>query len=320
MTSRPCSHRVVAIVLVAGAVGLWRTGRIDARQATVVPPPVVADGAALLETITALTAPGMAGRGTGSEGGKAARAWIESRLTALGLRPAGASGFQTPFSFTSRSGAAMSGVNLVAQCAGRRPDAPFLVVSAHYDHLGVRNGETYHGADDNASGVAMLLHVAGRCVATPFEHPLLIVAFDAEEQGLQGAKAFVAAPPVAPERLALNVNFDMVSRSDRREIYVAGPGRWPRLAPLLAPIADGAPVTVRFGHDIGGGQDDWTSQSDHGAFHAAGIPFVYFGVEDHADYHKPTDTAEKIRPDFLSGVATVVWRALAALDGAASFK
>ena len=56
---------------------------------------------------------------------------------------------------------------------------------------------------------------------------------------------------------------------------------------------------MRFGHDTGGGQNDWTTQSDHGAFHAAGIPFVYVGVEDHADYHQPTDTADKIAPDFL---------------------
>jgi hypothetical protein len=81
-----------------------------------------------------------------------------------------------------------------------------------------------------------------------------------------------------------------------------------------------APITVRFGHDTGGGHDDWTQQSDHGVFHGAGIPFVYFGVEDHADYHKPTDTAEKIAPGFLDGVAAVVFSSLTALDGAPVFK
>ena len=125
---------------------------------------------------------------------------------------------------------------------------------------------------------------------------------------------------MARDRLALAVNFDMVSRSDRREIFVAGPGRWPLLTPLLTPLATDAPVTVRFGHDTGGGTSDWTMQSDHGAFHQAGIPFVYFGVEDHADYHQPTDTADKIRPDFLAGVATVAMRALQALDRAAAFR
>ena len=77
---------------------------------------------------------------------------------------------------------------------------------------------------------------------------------------------------------------------------------------------------MRFGHDTGGGSNDWTGQSDHGAFHDAGIPFVYFGVEDHADYHQPTDTADKIRPAFLGGVAAVVVRALEALDRAPAYK
>lgn len=279
-----------------------------------------ADGAALLDSITALTAPGMDGRGTGTGGARKARAWIEARLSALGLRPVTATGFAVQFQFTSKAGATMTGTNLVARCEGRRRDAPAIVVSAHYDHLGVRNGRTYHGADDNASGVAMLLHVAERCQATPFEHPLLLAFFDAEEEGLQGARAFVRTPPVPADHLALNVNFDMVGRSATREIYIAGPGRWPRLQPLLDAAVAKAPITVRFGHDVGGGQDDWTTQSDHGVFHAAGIPFVYFGVEDHADYHQPGDTVDKIVPDFLAGVATVVMRVLEALDRAPAFR
>jgi hypothetical protein len=77
---------------------------------------------------------------------------------------------------------------------------------------------------------------------------------------------------------------------------------------------------VKFGHDTGGGHQDWTQQSDHGVFHAAGIPFVYFGVEDHADYHQPTDTPDKLARDFLDGVAAVVLASLTALDRAPAFK
>ena len=96
-----------------------------------------------------------------------------------------------------------------------------------------------------------------------------------------------------------------------------------QLDPMLAQRTKGkadAPITVRFGHDTGGGQDDWTTQSDHGVFHAAGIPFVYLGVEDHADYHRPTDTPEKIAPAFLDGVAEMTWRMLSALDGARAYR
>lgn len=312
--------RLAASLLLA--LLLWPRLAVGQAAAPAVPASTAAsaDGAALLATITALTGPGMDGRATGTDGARKAQAWIEARLAALGVRPAGPSGYGVLFTFTNRAGARVTGTNLVARCEGRRADAPSLVVSAHYDHLGIRDGQTYHGADDNASGVAMLLHVAERCVRSPFEHPLLLAFFDAEEAGLQGARAFVQAPPVPAARLALNVNFDMVSRSATREIFVAGPGRWPRLRPVLEPAVAAAPVTVRFGHDTGGGQDDWTTQSDHGAFHAAGIPFVYFGVEDHPDYHQPTDTAEKIAPDFLGGVATVVLRALEALDRAPAYK
>lgn len=319
--TRPARLCRLAFAAVPLLLALLASPRPAAGQAAATAAPAPASvGAALLESIAALTGPGMDGRATGTDGARKAQAWIETRLRALGVGPAGPAGYAVPFTYANKAGASVTGTNLVARCEGRRADAPYLVVSAHYDHLGIRNGQTYHGADDNASGVAMLLHVAARCAAAPFAHPLLLAFFDAEEAGLQGAQAFVKAPPVPAARLALNVNFDMVSRSATREIFVAGPGRWPALRPLLEPAVAKAPVTVRFGHDTGGGQNDWTTQSDHGAFHAAGIPFIYFGVEDHPDYHQPTDTADKIAPDFLGGVATVVLRVLDALDRASAYK
>jgi Zn-dependent M28 family amino/carboxypeptidase len=195
-----------------------------------------------------------------------------------------------------------------------------IVISAHYDHLGVRDGAVYPGADDNASGVAVILELARRCRPSTWTHDVVFAAFDAEEQGLQGAKAFVASPPIPKERIALNVNLDMVSRSAKREIYIAGAYHRPALRTVLEPVAKRSNVTVLFGHDKpgarGGAQDDWTTQSDHGAFHAAGIPFVYFGVEDHPDYHKPTDTADKIDMVFLGRVAATIHDAVTALDRA----
>ena len=283
-------------------------------------PHTVAYGAPMLAAIQALTAPGMDGRAAGTSGGAKARAWIESRLRTIGARPLTGEAYGQTFALTTSTGETVKATNLLAVCPGTRADGRVIVVSAHYDHLGVRNGQTYHGADDNASGVAMLLTVAERCVTTPFAHTLVLAAFDAEERGLQGAKAFLAAPPIPVDRIDLSVNFDMVSRSERREIYAAGPGRWPRLLPVLTAAVREAPIAVKFGHDTGGGQDDWTQQSDHGVFHAAGIPFVYFGVEDHADYHKPTDTADKIDPAFLDGVAAVVLSSLTALDRAPAVK
>ena len=210
-------------------------------------------------------------------------------------------------------------MNVVGLCRGDAVERHTRRSSsaAHYDHVGIRNGETYVGADDNASGTTALLALASLCKKAPWQHDIVFVAFDAEEQGLQGARAFVGAPPIPKERIALNINMDMVSRSATREIYIAGTGYYPALRKPLEDVVKRSDATVRFGHDGSDGKkgrDDWTMQSDHGAFHAAGIPFLYFGVEDHPDYHKPTDTIEKVNPAFFFHVVATILDALNTLD------
>jgi Zn-dependent M28 family amino/carboxypeptidase len=135
--------------------------------------------------------------------------------------------------------------------------------------------------------------------------------------GLQGARAWVKALTVPKDRtIALNVKLDMVARGDKNDLYIAGTSHTPALKPVLEPIESRAPIKVSFGHDSGGGQNDWTTQSDHAAFHQAGIPFVYFGVEDHPDYHRPTDTADKINPKFFFESARTILEAITAIDRA----
>jgi hypothetical protein len=114
----------------------------------------------------------------------------------------------------------------------------------------------------------------------------------------------------------------MVARGDKGELYAAGPHHWPATRPALETVAKRAPVKLSIGHDqpgARGNRDDWTSQSDHGVFHAAGIPFVYFGVEDHPDYHRPSDTADKINPAFFERAAQTILDAVMTLDGVARF-
>lgn len=254
---------------------------------------------ALMTTVRTLASAEFEGRGSGTPGGEKARQWVAQRFTTIGLAPL------------------TSGTNVVGMCKGTGGGDDVFVMSAHYDHKGVRDGHIYFGADDNASGVAVLLAAAERCKRTPFKHDVIFAAFDAEEQGLQGAKAFVADPPIPKARLALNINLDMVARGDRGELYAAGTYHWPKLKPPLEAVARRAAIKLRFGHDRpSDGKDDWTMQSDHGVFHAAGIPFVYFGVEDHPDYHKPTDTADKINPTFFRHSAETILDAVIALDRA----
>jgi hypothetical protein len=303
-------------------------GRALADQSrAAIAPRVTVDADRLLDVVRELASAEYEGRRTGSAGHARARAFIERRFRAAGLQPVGRR-FARPFSlpppgqWTAAAGeaspleaGAIEGVNLVGLCPAQTPEAPYLLVGAHYDHLGTRGGVVYPGADDNASGIAVLLALAETCGHVTRRHTLLIVAFDAEELGLAGARAFVAEPAVPLDELSVMVNLDMVGRNERVELFAAGLSHAPLLAPILDRVRARAPVTLRFGHDTPGPPGyDWTQMSDHGPFHDAGVPFVYFGVEDHPDYHQPTDTADRIDTAFLRDVAITVLDAIDELD------
>jgi Zn-dependent M28 family amino/carboxypeptidase len=259
-----------------------------------------------------LAADSMEGRKAGTPGGARARAWLVARLRALGLAPLGAR-YEHPFPLGDST---LRGVNLLAVIPGTSLRGRYLVLSAHYDHLGIVRGEIYNGADDNASGTAAVLALAGALRARPLRHSVIIALFDAEEEGLLGARAFMASPPVAPGALALDVNLDMVGHSERGELYAAGTAWSPALRPVLDSLRRVAPVTLLLGHDRPGvaGQADWTGDSDHAPFHAAGIPFIYFGVEDHKDYHRPTDDPGTITPAFFGRAVGTILEAVRRLD------
>ena len=266
------------------------------------------DTAFLMRDVRVLAADSMEGRKVGSPGGARARRYLVQRLRALKLAPLG-KGFEHPFG---------RGVNLLAVIPGTSQAARYIVLSAHYDHLGIVRGEIYNGADDNASGAAAVLAIAREIRRRPLSHSLIVALFDGEEAGLLGAKAFVANPTVARRAIALNVNLDMVGHSERGELWAAGTARYPALLPPMIALRERAPVHLLLGHDRTGvrGQQDWTSDSDHGAFHAAGIPFIYFGVEDHQDYHRPTDDPQTLTPAFFAGAVETVLQALRGLDAA----
>ena len=283
----------------------------------------------LMRDVTALAAPEFEGRRTGTPGGQKARRWIAGQFATIGLTPAGDQGYLQPFTFTRRSirGFFLPGrpfrteyhdaANVVGRIDGAAPGLPPIVISAHYDHLGRLDGAVYHGADDNASGVAALLAAARYFKSHTPRHPMTFAAFDAEELGLQGAEAYVMARDDA-RRAALNVNLDMVSRNDRNEIFAAGTYHHAAFKPLLDDVQHRSTVRILFGHDrpmyLAGSVENWTYASDHGAFHAEGVPFVYFGVADHEDYHQPTDTADKIDPRFFGAAADMIVEAIRTFD------
>lgn len=263
-----------------------------------------------LNTVRELSKDAMAGRLTGTPGSEMAQAFLRGRIEALGVQPVG-DGFAHTFSFTREIEGEQrnfTGTNYLFHIEGTGSSNQALVITAHYDHVGTRGDAIYNGADDNASGVAGLFAVAESFLAAPPQHDIVFALLDAEELGLSGARALLDSGLLAGFDIALNMNFDMLSQNDRNELYVAGAYHRPALVPIIERIAAAAPVSLKMGHDDPAlGPQDWTFQSDHGVFHQAGVPFVYFGVEDHPHYHQPSDTFDTIPTDFfLRSLETVV--------------
>lgn len=271
------------------------------------------DGAQLMRDVRALAADSMEGREIGRPGGEKARRYVAGRIRGLGLDSIGSAA--KAFDAGRRGDTVVKGANLVALVRGAVDTATYIVVSAHYDHVGVRRGQVYNGADDNASGVAGLLAVAAHFRRHRPRHSVLLAWFDGEERGLAGSDAFLRQPVVPREAMAVNVNLDMVGRNEQGRLFAVGPLKRPELARYVREAACRTPVTLMLGHDKGwSAGEDWTNQSDHGAFDQLGIPFIYLGVEDHADYHRPTDDAERLQPAFFTGAVQAAIALVEALD------
>jgi Zn-dependent M28 family amino/carboxypeptidase len=275
-----------------------------------------ADTASLMATVRVLAADSMEGRKAGTPGSVRAQAYLERRLAALGIAPL-VSGYRQRFALPRDAG---TGVNLLGVIRGRRFPGRYVVLTAHYDHVGIRGGQIYNGADDNASGTAAVLALAEIFQGTPPEQSVIVALLDAEEIGSPGARAFLEAGLVPRDSIVLNLNLDMVGHSEPGVLWAAGAAHTPGLRPVLDSVARIAPVTLKLGHDRSGipGEEDWTGSSDHRVFQKAGIPFIYFGVEDHRDYHRPTDDADTLTPAFFGKAVGTILTATRKLDSLTS--
>ncbi|MDG3002965.1 M28 family metallopeptidase [Paludisphaera mucosa] len=183
-----------------------------------------------------------------------------------------------------------------------------VVVSAHYDHLGVRQGVLYPGADDNASGVAMMLETA-RCLAGAIEKPkrsVVFLAFDQEESGLYGSRYFAAHSPFAVENIELFITADMIGRSLGGVcgdfFFVMGTEHVPALRPWLTEAAAGRPVRL----GILGADLLVLNRSDYGPFRTRKIPFLFFSTGENPRYHAPSDTPETLDYPKLTEISRVI--------------
>lgn len=259
----------------------------------------------LLNDLKQLSSEKFEGRGAGTPGGHKAAAYIIDRFKESQLHPLNGT-YSQKFPLKGNK----TGINLLGVVAGRSPKV--IVISAHYDHLGLKNGTVYHGADDNASGTSALIALAAYFAINQPNYTMLFAAFDAEESGLLGSKYFIQHTPLAVENIILNINMDMIGRNDKHELYVAGTTPYPELKPFIKSATEN--LHVKTGHDSGIGFNNWINQSDQAVFHKKKIPFLYFGVEDHEDYHKPTDTYERIQPDFFYAAAQRILETILAID------
>lgn len=269
----------------------------------------------LISDIKYLSSDELEGRKPMSEGNVKAQVFIKERFEKLGLSSQ-YDDFTQTFSFTNRRDGKTydKASNIVGFVPGSESDK-IIVVMGHYDHIGRNGDDIFNGADDNASGTVAMMALAEYFSNNRPKHSMMFVALDAEEMGMQGARALVADFPFPIDQVKLNINMDMVSRNDQNELYAVGTHHYPFLKPSLEKASVGSSPKLMFGHDVpGSGRNDWTNASDHAQFHQKKVPFIYFGVEDHDDYHTPRDTFENIQPGFFKGAVELILDCLITLD------
>lgn len=187
-----------------------------------------------------------------------------------------------------------------------------LAIGAHFDHLGMGEvsslaakpgSEVHNGADDNASGTAGLLELAG-ALASRKDQPargVLFVAFSAEEQGLLGSRHYVNHPAVPLEKTVAMINMDMIGRMQEKRLIVGGTGSSPGWKDLLTRLNQEAGLDLKF-------REGGFGPSDHSSFYGRDIPVLFFFTGVHPDYHKPSDDYDKIEPVSITRVVEFIFQ------------
>jgi hypothetical protein len=268
----------------------------------------------LLSLQKTLSSDTFAGRGTGEN--QKAQKLITTYFENIGLEKFNNS-YSSKFTFKDRKTKKERGAtNIIGYIKGTKYPNKYIVIGAHYDHLGIVNDTIYNGADDNASGTAALLVLAKHFAKYQPQHSIIFAAFDAEELGLHGSKSFVDHPPVALKDIKLDFNFDMISRNPNNEIYVVGTFPYPQFKPLIDVLRKDSSLKVSYGHDDPKDKtkDYWMFSSDNGPFHEKGIPNITFSEEDHPSYHKPTGDFVNINPIFYQNVVKLIQKTIENID------
>ena len=272
-----------------------------------------------------LCSPDLAGRGTGSPGADKAAAYVAEKMQETGLSPIVAGGFGgvTPYHYPWRDagwfrpsgpghalakpGGLRSGEasDVVGVLPGTDPAlaGEYVFVTAHFDHLGTVRGTRYPGADDNASGTAGLLEVMRLLRESGPRRSIAFLGVSGEEEGLLGSEAFLAGKAVPIAAVKADINMDMIGRGRPGELHVM-PAR--RKGCVTTLTRDARALAAAQGVSLSAGIEGYWRDSDHYSFARRSVPAICFNTGLHEDYHRPTDTPDKISYAGLSRVVRIV--------------
>ena len=289
----------------------------------------VSEPVSMRQDVVILASDSLMGRETGTKEELMAADYIASRFIDLNLSAKGTDGYFQDFNFKPSSNphqeaevvdslkgdGTISGRNVIGFIDNQAANT--IVIGAHYDHLGMggagslfREGDAIHnGADDNASGVAMMLQLATRVRENSSNYNYLFIAFSGEEMGLLGSNYFVKNATIPAESISYMVNLDMVGRlNEEQTIAVHGVGTSPIFKQTLFANNDQDLIIKEFESGIG--------PSDFTSFYIADIPVLAFFTGQHEDYHKPSDDADKLNYEGMERISNYIVNIIQDLDDA----
>lgn len=268
----------------------------------------------LKEHLYLLSSDVLEGRKTGEKGQKMARNYLTAYYEHMELQaPQKYPEYRQSipkeyFDKTSRN----DSDNVLAYILGSEKPEEVVVISAHYDHLGIRGEEIYNGADDNASGTSALLEIAEafmKAVKKGYrpKRSILFLHVTGEEAGLYGSKYYVSHPVFAMKNTVTNLNIDMIGRTDEKHkdkpayIYLIGSDRISKELHELSEDINKEFTNLKLDYTLNKDNDPnrFYYRSDHYNFAMSGVPVIFYFNGQHEDYHKSTDTADKIDYELL---------------------
>lgn len=277
------------------------------------------------EDVAFLADDALEGRETGTAGEKKAAAYIADRFKELGLENAGTDGYYQDFNFkpktdphsavsysTNPTDSTVTGRNVLGFMDNNAKET--IIIGAHYDHLGygadgsLHRGEKaiHNGADDNASGVAVMLDLAAKLKNKNTANNYLFMAFSGEEMGLLGSNYFVKNATLNLDSVNYMINLDMVGRLKKDStLAVYGVGTTPIFKQVLSAHNDKFKLVEN---------ESGVGPSDHTSFYLNDIPVLHFFTGQHEDYHRPGDDADKLNYDGMNLVSDYIFDIITDLD------